>query len=253
MRPSLYNPFDMRIVTNEPRVKRESILAKVGIYGSLAVLMGGLALTLFGQQWGLLSAQNIIQFYVIYAGILLVGLLISRFGMFYGNRHLSPQRPELQLKDNLKGLDRKFTLMLFKEPHDYILIEPGGVSAFICKNQQGAVSFKNGKWKNSQGIISRIIGRNEPLGDPKKDSDEVLTSISTMLKAKLPSYQIPLRSIVVFCSPQVRLNVDPTPYAVLKPDGLKDYLRGAGKWKELPASVQRALRDALGAPADQPA
>lgn len=240
----------MRIVTNEPRVKRESMLAKIGIYGSLAVLMGGLALTLFGQQWGLLSPQNIVQFYIIYAGILLIGLLISRFGMFYGNRHLSPQRPELQLKENLKGLDRKFTLMLFKEPHDYILIEPGGVSAFICKNQQGTVTFKEGKWKNGQGVIARLIGRNEPLGDPKKESDEVLTGISAVLKAKMPSYQIPLRSIVVFCNPQVKLAVDPTPYAVIRPDGLKDYLRGAGKWKELPASVQRALRDALGAPSE---
>ena len=40
----------MRIVVNEAKVKRESNIGKFAIYGSLAILMGGLALTLFGKQ-----------------------------------------------------------------------------------------------------------------------------------------------------------------------------------------------------------
>lgn len=236
----------MRIVVNESKVKRESNIGKFAIYGSLAILMAGLALTLFGQQWGILSENNIGLFYIIYLSILFLGLMISRVGMYYGNRHLSPRRPALMLREQLKGMDRKCSLLLFTEPCDYILIEPSGVTAIIYKNQNGEVSYKNNVWKFKTSFLNRVFGREEPLGDPKKDMDDALTRINTILTEKIPDQKIPLRGVVVFGGQNVTLDVDPTPFAVLKVDKLKDYLRGEGKLREVPAATQKAVREALG-------
>jgi hypothetical protein len=236
----------MRIVVNKQKVKRESLIGKIAIYGSLAILMGGLVLTLFGQQWGILTPENIGTFYLIYIVILFTGLIVSRVGMYYGNRHLSPRRPEKLLRENLKGLDKKYSLVLFSETTDYILAEPGGISAIIFKSQGGRVSYKNGKWNHSTSFITRLFGREEPIGDSKKEIDEALTRINAKLKEKMPNHAIPLRGIVLFGNPDVQLDLDTTPFAMIKVDKLKDYLRGAGKLKELPNSTQNAMREVLG-------
>jgi hypothetical protein len=239
----------MKIVPNEARVKKESRLAKAGIYGSLAVLLGGLVLTLFGTQRGLVNDSNLMAFYAIYAGILLLGLMLSRFGMYYGNRHLSPYRPETQMRDHMRGLDKRYALLLFQEPHDYMLVEPGGVTAVVYKNQTGLIKFDGSKWGQAQGFFTRVLGRSEALGDPKLEMDAATTKVAAFLKEKLPGVTIPVRGMIVFGHPEARLQVPSTPFAVIKADGVKDYLRGAGKWKELPTGVQRQMREVLGAPA----
>lgn len=236
----------MRIVVNEAKVKRESNIGKFAIYGSLAILMGGLALTLFGQQWGILTPDNIALFYIIYLAILFSGLVVSRVGMYYGNRHLSPRRPELALREQLKGMDRKCSLLLFTEPCDYILIEPSGVTAIIYKTQNGLITYKGNLWKFKTTVVNRLFGREEPLGDPKKEIDLALTRLNAVFTEKIPDQKIPLRGVVVFGGAEAVLEVDPTPYAVLRVDKLKDYLRGEGKLREVPAATQKAVREALG-------
>jgi hypothetical protein len=64
----------------------------------------------------------------------------------------------------------------------------------------------------------------------------------------LPTLKIPVRGIVVFSNPKVLLDAEPSPVAVVTAAELKDYLRGAGKLREMPNSIQRKMREALGAP-----
>ncbi len=161
----------MKIVIDEKKVKRQSLIGKIALYGSLGVLVGGLLLTLFGQQIGLFSYENIGAFYIVYTAVLLVGFGVSRIGMYYGNRYLSPGRPSLVLRELLKGMERKYTLMMFSLPADYVLIEPGGVTALIVKTQAGKVAYKGGKWKRRENFMSLWFGRDEPLGDPTGGSE----------------------------------------------------------------------------------
>ena len=238
----------MKIVIDEKKVKRQSLIGRVALFGSLAVLMGGLAITLFGPQLGLFNAENIGLFYLLYTAILIVGFGVSRIGMYYGNRYLSPGRPSQILRDSLKGLERKYALMLFALPADYVLVEPGGVTIFIIKMQSGRVTYKNGKWRRKENIFSLWFGREEPLGDPAFEATEAMKKVNAILTEKAPSLKIPLRAVIVFSHPKVVLDVEPGPMAVVQLADLKDFLRGAGKWKELPNSIQRQMRAALGAP-----
>ncbi len=238
----------MRIVVDEKKYKRMALLGRVALFGSLAILMGGLLLTLFGQQIGLLGPENTTLFMVVYIGILLLGFSVSRLGFYFGNRYLSPTRPDAVLRENLKGLDRKYALMVFRNPTNYMLIEPGGVTVFVVRGQEGKVAYREGKWKRRESFLRFWFGRDEPLGNPTEDLTNEMNKVNAILTAKMPTLKVPLRGVVVFSNPKAELDVEPSPITVLRADALKDYLRGAGKLRELPNSIQRKVREALGAP-----
>ena len=238
----------MRIVVDEKKVKRQALIGRITLFGSLAILVGGLLLTLFGQQLGIFNLNNLGLFYLVYTIILVVGFGISRIGMYYGNRYLSAGRPELILRENLKGLDRKYALMIFKLPVDYVLVEPGGVTVLIVKGQQGKIAFKEGKWKSRQGVLSYWLGRDEPLGNPTEEANLAMGKLTAIFKEKIPNLRITLRAVIIFSNPKADLDIEPSPIPVLRSDELKDYLRGQGKLDDLPKSIQRQVRAALDAP-----
>lgn len=243
----------MKIVIDEKKVKRQALIGRIALFGSLGVLMGGLLLTLFGQQLGLFEANNIGVFYAVYTAVLLVGFGVSRIGMYYGNRYLSPSRPSEILLQSLKGMERKYALLLYSLPADFVLVEPGGVTVFIVRSQSGKVAFKAGKWKRKESFLGLFFGRDEPLGDPSLDANEGMNRINKVLAEKMPALKVPLRAVIVFSHPKVELDIEPGPTAVVTAEDLKDYLRGPGKLKELPNSIQRPMRAALGAPEPAPA
>jgi hypothetical protein len=238
----------MKVSVDEKKLKRQALIGRIALFGSLGILLGGLLLTLFGQQIGLLTPQNSTLFFIIYAAILIVGFGVSRVGFHYGNRYLAPTRPEMVLRENLKGLERKYALLLFQAPHDYILVEPGGVTVFIMRNQEGKIAYKGGKWKRRESLLRFWFGRDEPLGDPTHDALQAVGKVNKVLTEKMPTLKVPVRGVVVFSNPKAILDVEPSPVAVVRAEDLKDYLRGAGKLKELPNSIQRKMREALGAP-----
>ena len=238
----------MRVIIDEKKVKRQALIGRVALFGSLAILVGGLLLTLFGQQLGIFDLNNLTLFYIIYTVVLVAGFGISRIGMYYGNRYLAATRPEMVLRESLKGLDRKFALMIFKLPVDYVLIEPGGVTVLIVKTQMGKIDYKNGKWKSRQGVLSYWLGRDEPLGNPEDEAKEAMSKVNAIFTEEIPSLKIPLRAVIVFSNPKAVLELEPSPIKVLRSEDLKDYLRGEGKLKELPNSLQRQVRASLGAP-----
>jgi hypothetical protein len=238
----------MKVVINESKYHRMALIGRVALFGSLGILLVGLLLTLFGPQLGLLTPDNSGVFFALYLVILLVGLIASRIGFYYGNRYLAATRPDVVLRESLKGLERKYALMLFAGPTNYLLIEPGGVTVFVVRTQDGKISYRDGKWKRRESLLRFWFGRDEPLGDPTEDLNEELQKVQRVLNEQLPTLKIPLRGIIVFSHPRAVLDIEPSPFVVLRADELKDYLRGEGKLKELPASIQRKVRKALGAP-----
>mgnify|MGYP000455393999 FL=1 len=238
----------MKVVIDEKKQRRMALIGRLALYGSLGILLVGLLLTLFGPQLGLLTPDNSGVFFALYTVILLVGLIASRIGFHYGNRYLVPTRPDAVLRESLKGLDRKYALMLFAGPTNYLLIEPSGVTVFVVRTQEGKISYRDGKWKRRENLLRFWFGRDEPLGDPTEDLHEELQKVQRVLNEKLPTLKIPLRGIIVFSHPRAVLDIEPSPIVALRADELKDYLRGPGRLKDLPASIQRKVREALGAP-----
>jgi hypothetical protein len=161
------------------------------------------------------------------------------------------------LRDALKGLDRKYALLLFQGITNYLLVEPGGLTVFVVRGQEGKTAFKGGKWKRKESLFRFWFGRDEPLGNPTADLNAEMAKVSKVLAEKMPTLKVPVRGIIVFSSPKAILDIEPSPITILPATELKDYIRNAGKLKELPNSIQRKMRDAVSAPelpkAEQPA
>jgi uncharacterized membrane protein (DUF485 family) len=238
----------MRVVYDEKNYRRKERLARIVTTSFLVIAIGVLVLMLFAPNFGWLNPQNFNAQFLISIGILAVIFIFSRVVAYLGNRYLSPLRPAKVIEENLKGMDRKHTLMVYNTPSDYVLIEPGGLSVLIPRTQQGLTSYKNGKWKHGVSIIGAWMGRDEPLGDPSAQASNELNKINALIQQKLPGLKVPLRAIIVFTHPRSRLDAEPSPTAVIRAEDLKDFLRGAGKLPELPKSIQRKMREALGAP-----
>ncbi len=238
----------MKIVIDEKNYKRKALFGRIALFGSIGILLGGLLLTLFGQQLGLLSPENSSLFFVLYLVILITGFAVSRVGFFLGNRYLAPTRPDAVLRDALKGLDRKYALMLFQGLTNYMLVEPGGITVFVARGQEGKTAFREGKWKRKESFLKFWFGRDEPLGNPTADLHAEMAKVNKTLAEKMPALKVPVRGVVVFTNPKAILDVEPSPITILPAIELKDYIRGAGKLKDLPNSIQRKMREAVGAP-----
>ncbi len=238
----------MRISADDKKIKRNATLARAIIIGSLVIIGGLFVLSLPGTNFLTRDPETFQIVYIGMIALMLVVFMISRVGLVYANRYLSPFRPERVLRESLKGLDRKYALMLLRKPVDYYLIEPGGITVFVCKQQRGKVSYAGGKWKKAGGGLSSFFASEEPLGDPFAEATEAMTKLTAMLAEKLPALKIPIQAVVVFTHAEAKLDVEPTPTAVMLPPDLKDYFRGAGKRRDLPASIQRSVRAALDAP-----
>ena len=78
-------------------------------------------------------------------------ICISRVAFIFANRYLALNRPEQVLRDTLKGLDRKYALMLFEKPTDYLLIEPGGHDRIIPRGQEGDVTIPEASGATTAG------------------------------------------------------------------------------------------------------
>jgi hypothetical protein len=127
------------------------------------------------------------------------------------------------------------------------------VTALIVKTQAGKIDYKNGKWKSRQGFLSYWLGRDEPLGDPTEEAKEALAKLNAIFTEKTPNLKIPMRAVVVFSNPKAILDMEPSPIPVMRAGDLKDYLRSEARLKELPNSIQRQMRAALGGPELPPA
>lgn len=238
----------MKIVVDEKKLARNARIARGLVLGVVVVAIGMMIAVLLASTSPLLRTVNPSTILLVEVVVIVLLFLVSRIGFIYANRYLAFNRPEKVLRDNLKGLDRKYALMLFQKPVDYLLIEPGGITVIVPRGQDGRISYKGGKWKYNRSILRAWMGRDEALGDPTDEASEAMALVKKTLAAQDPDLHMPIRAVVVFTHPKVQLDVEPSPIAVIRAEEIKDYLRAAGKLNDLPKSVQRRMRAALGAP-----
>lgn len=239
----------MKIVVDEKKLARNSKLARTIVLGTVTVALGLMITVLIAISSTSLRTVDPTYILIGQLAIIILVFIFARIGFNYAGRYLSILRPEKVFRESLKGLDKKFTLSLFEKPTDYFLVEPGGVTVLIPRPQDSYVRLKDGKWVTNRNLLRVLMGRDEPIGDPIKDANEAMAGVKRRLEAGAPDIKVPLRAAVVFVNPNVKLDAEPSPVvAVLRADQLKDYLRVHNKLSELPKSIQRKMRSALGLP-----
>lgn len=225
----------MKVYINEAYVQRRAAVGKWASLLGIAVLAGGFIVSL--RQPGL---------FLVSLGSLLLGFLLSNVGIYYANRYMHRDRPDAVLAQALKGVDNRYALYQFLLPASQVLREPGGLTVFVLKPQEGLVSLEKGQWHNKQGWsrLLRWIGQ-EGLGKPDQEAGRETRRLQDWLKTQAPDLDVPVRGVVVFTHPKVELDLNAPPLPTMLAKQLKGWLRKAGKLAPFPQETQARLTKLL--------
>ena len=225
----------MKVYINQGYIKRRAAVGKYASLIGLVVLGGGL----------IISLRNPRLFFISF-GTLILGFLLSNVGIYYANRYVRPDRPDAVLGQALKGLDNRYALYQFLLPASQVLREPGGLTVFVPRPQEGLTSYQGGKWRNKQGWsrVLRWVGQ-EGLGKPELELERETQALRDWLEKKTPDLDVPVRGVVLFTHPNAELQLDAPPVTVLRPKQLKGWLRRAGKLPPLSKETSNGLTQLL--------
>ncbi len=211
----------MRIITNEPLIKRNRIIGQVATVGSLAILALGLYLSFQTSQPQLINYSFL---------ALLVGFLLSQVGIYFGNRWGRHPRPDELLSAGLKGLEDKYSIYHYSVPVSHLLVGPAGIWVLLPYGQGGIVSYGNKRWRQRGGNWYLKLFAQESLGRPDLDATAGINEIKRYLTKLMPDFELPpIKALLVFTNDKVSLETEEAPIPAIKLEKMKDFLRQRAK------------------------
>lgn len=234
----------MRIETNQKLVRRNRRFAQYLFFFSIAVLLGAFfvanAQTFSGQLPDPDSPQGLLAF-VLPTLVLPIGVITSLVSVRMTNLWIRQPRPEVMLKEGLKGLSNKSVLYNYYHlPVRHVLICPQGVYAITTRFQDGSYTVENDNWITHGGLFSGFTRffRRDGIGNPTREAVENAERIQKILAPIAPD--VPVHPLIVFIDPRVRLRVENSSIPILHADSkressLKDFMR------DVPQEQRRSL------------
>lgn len=231
----------MRIVRNERHIRVRSFIGKKMPLVGLGALAVGLIISFVRPEqllWMMVS--------------MLLGIIFSVIGGAFAERYAGPLAHHTALNDVLKGLGGEYTFVQYLLPVPHVLLEPGGLTVLVVKSHTGQVTFQEpGRWKHKQpGKIFRQLVGQEGIGAPDLEAEHQVQKLKRWLDKQLPDVEVPVRAAIVFINPNVQLDAADSPVPAFYGKKIKAWLRGPGKLKPLPSTVQRQLIEVLGVDAN---
>lgn len=224
----------MRIISNTKKVERNR---KIGLYtslGSLIILVVGLVMSF---------QPNMIAYAY---GALLVGLICSQVGIYYGNRWGRSPRIDERLNQGLKGLDDRYTLYHYIAPVPHLLTGPSGIWVLVPQYQEGTIVYEDKRFKQrGVGIFKRFFAQ-EGLGRPEMEAQSHLQDLQKFLQKGLPEEnQPPVQSLIVFINPKASVQVADSPTPAMHLEKLKEYMRRKLKSQAVPMNIIQKVEEIL--------
>ncbi len=232
----------MKVVTNTKLIKRNAKIGQVTSIGALVVLGIGLYISF-----------KMPDKFAYSLGALLIGFFMSQIGMYYGNRWGRSPRPDEMIDKGLKGLGREYTVYDYVTAVPHLLVGPAGIWTLMPYYQSGRIVYEKKRWKSRGGgflqSYLRLFGQ-ENIGRPEIESESGIASINRYLTRIMPegSEIPPIRSLLLFTSSKVELNVEDAPLPTITPKDLKDFLREKSKEQPIGDLMLDSLLRALPKP-----
>jgi hypothetical protein len=227
----------MRIVCNEQHIRVRRFVGKNAPLVGLVALAIGLILSLFHPDQLLIMAICMV-----------LGVSFSIVGGIFSDRYAGPLAHHDALSNILKGLGSQYVLVQYILPVPHVLLEPGGLTALVVRSHGGWVAFqKEGRWKHRQpGKAFRQMVGQPGVGAPDLEAEYQAKKLKNWLAERLPDTEVPVRAVIVFVNPHVRLDATDSLVPAFYGKKVKAWLRGPGKQTPMPSDVYRQLAKALG-------
>jgi hypothetical protein len=228
----------MQIVAKESHINTRRKIGERAPFAGLLVLALSVILVFARPEW-------------IWQTMMLVwaGFLISLIGSYLGDRFVGPNAQHKRVPEALKGLDNTYTLLMYKLPVPFVLLEPGGLTVMSIRSQGGAISYDGARWhqKQKMGFLRRFAGQ-EALGRPDRTALAEKEYLENHLAKRLPEgVEIPVRAIILFTNPDLELHVesDKLPVPALRTASLKRWIRKEPMRPNLSVEQRTALVELL--------
>ena len=232
----------MKIVTNTKLIKRNSTIGKYSSIGALVILGIGLYITFKYPDKFIYSM-----------GCLLLGFLLSQFGIYFGNRWGRNPRPDQLINKNLKGLGREYSLYHYSTPASHLLLGPPGAWVILPYHQGGNIIYNGKRWQVKGGGFARsylrIFGQ-ENIGRPEFEAESEIRAITKYLQRVVPGgiQSMEVKAALLFTDPKVNLELNNPPLPAMTPKDLKEFFKNLAKEEPLPDHSLGTIRKSLPQP-----
>ena len=213
----------MKIIRNDPLIKRNAKISQYVLYLALITLVIGIYLTI----------QNNTPEEIGWAYLFLIpSYILVQISITMGNNWSRSPRPDEVIAQSLKGLDNQYSLYIYTTNIPLFLIGPAGLWIIKTYHQSGKIFLdekkKTLKQKGGGNFLTRIFAH-EGIGDVSKESLNVQAKLQKYLSDHDISEYPELHVANVFISEEVEIEVTDYSEPVLKADKLKDFIRKTGK------------------------
>ncbi len=207
----------MKILNNEPLIRRRSRTAQIANLAGLITLGAGLVISLVKPEWAIYTL-----------GLLVIGVIASQYGIVQAFKYARKPRPDEELASALKGLDDRFRLYNFHLPADHVLLTPRGILTLVLKSVDGKITCEGKSCKQqrrlSLGRLLRLFSP-ESLGNPVKEAQWEAEALARWLSQRFDGTAPEVQAAVVFLSPKAELDVRNPDVTIVRAKALKDTLR----------------------------
>jgi hypothetical protein len=204
----------MRVVVNEPKLKRNKLLAQILFFASLGILFIGL----------LLNASLALSplFWIVPCGILPLGLAATVASVRLTNEYIRIPHPEDALQAGLKNINRRSILYHYLPPANHVLIAPTGVYLLHTLFHSRNFVINGDQWvdSKSKGPLAPIFLylRQENIGKPFKDAEASAAKVQAIVDKALPDSKIEVQPIVVLIGPKATFEASKPQYPIVFSD-----------------------------------
>lgn len=231
----------MRIVTDTPRVNRNTTLARYATFGGMGLLVVALFINLYA-----LSRPNDVQLLIYVVLAFFVGYTLSNLGSALNQRW--GRRSDRGLAAGLRGLDDRHTLYNYHLGASHVLVAPSGVYVLVPKHQSGPIQFDGKKWRApaARGGFLGLFAPRDTLGNPAAEAAGEVEALKAFLKKHAPEASLEPTPLLVFLNPRAELDLDQSPVTALHVKQLKEHIRRQPKAEGLALSSFPTLEQKLG-------
>lgn len=227
----------MKVLSNEKIIKRNTQIGKYASLAALLILAGGMVISFTMQE----------QVYIAF-GSLMVGFILSQFGIYFGNRFGRRPRIDERITAALKGLTKDYTLYHYLAPVNHLLVGPAGIWILEPYHQRGTITYEKNRWRQKGGGL--LLGylklfAQEGLGRPDIEVQTDLDSLRSALNKSIGDELPPLNASLLFFDPRADVQADDAPHPTMKIDQLKDFLRKRAKENPLTPEQAKRITDIL--------
>ncbi|NDJ76193.1 MAG: hypothetical protein GYB65_08030 [Chloroflexi bacterium] len=213
----------MRVVVNEAHIQRNRTISHVLFFVSLAGMVGG-----FIYTW----SSNNSSASQISCMILPLLLFLTLTSVRMANAWIREPRPNDVLEDALKGLGQKYSIFHYLFPAPHVLIGPEGVFTLTVFWHEKSYRVAGKRWYAEAAMMQRLLGfmRQDLLGNPYQEAVFHAKQMQRLVEKVAPGSDIEVQPLIVFTSPNVRLEIEDPIIPVLYADSkrkpsLRGYLR----------------------------